>query len=478
MCNCSKPCCYPKPCCPRNPCAPTSKVNTSDITYNGSDLECSGIIAGSGLNQLFTDLDAFICANTSEQEVEIINIGAGAGNVYAGDNGSGQKQLRTITGDDSVDITTVGNTVQVAVNPEWVQENAGDIIFPENIVEFDTADPNSGSPTFTPNTPQDPDALYFSNVNNTNWIWNGTVYVTAPPSPNATPFNLAGTTTDAGGNKVANISRKGWMGVNVGTPSEALHVDGNIRQTGVTSSLIKASATGVLVPAVAGTDYLTPTGSAALLTGFPTFNQNTTGNAATVTTIPTLSGDVTNIGNAVTLSNTGVVSGTYTNPIVTVTAQGRISSISNGGAGRGLADFTTTVQNATNTLTTLYTYTMPANTLANDGDKLDIMYAGKFDNSPTLKTLIISIGSNTFAFSITDDGNWRIKLELIRISPSTYAVSAFWSLGKIGFDTYSDTNLVVTGFNASQAIALQGQGTNTGDITATSGWINYIPKAS
>ncbi len=34
---------------------------------------------------------------------------------------------------------------------------------------------------------------------------------------------------------------------------------------------------------VAGTDYLSPTGSAALLTSFPTLNQNTSGNAATAT---------------------------------------------------------------------------------------------------------------------------------------------------------------------------------------------------
>jgi hypothetical protein len=41
--------------------------------------------------------------------------------------------------------------------------------------------------------------------------------------------------------------------------------------------------TDVQAPLTAGTDYLRPTGSAANLTNFPTFNQNTTGNAATAT---------------------------------------------------------------------------------------------------------------------------------------------------------------------------------------------------
>lgn len=50
------------------------------------------------------------------------------------------------------------------------------------------------------------------------------------------------------------------------------------------NGLIKTSGgTGALSIATAGTDYLTPTGSAASLTSFPTFNQNTTGTAANVT---------------------------------------------------------------------------------------------------------------------------------------------------------------------------------------------------
>lgn len=52
-----------------------------------------------------------------------------------------------------------------------------------------------------------------------------------------------------------------------------------------------ASLSGVFQsPLVAGTDYLTPTGSAASLTDFPTFNQNTTGSAATLTTPRTIAG--------------------------------------------------------------------------------------------------------------------------------------------------------------------------------------------
>jgi hypothetical protein len=73
--------------------------------------------------------------------------------------------------------------------------------------------------------------------------------------------------------------------------------------TGATTltGLIKGTGTTAFTAAVAGTDYLSPNGSAANLTNFPTFNQNTTGNAATVTTNANLNGDVTSVGNASTV---------------------------------------------------------------------------------------------------------------------------------------------------------------------------------
>lgn len=54
---------------------------------------------------------------------------------------------------------------------------------------------------------------------------------------------------------------------------------------------------------VIGTDVLAPTGSAASLTSFPTFNQNTTGNAATVTTNANLTGVITSVGNATSIAS-------------------------------------------------------------------------------------------------------------------------------------------------------------------------------
>ncbi len=74
------------------------------------------------------------------------------------------------------------------------------------------------------------------------------------------------------------------------------------------NGLVKSNGT-TIAAAIAGTDYLTPTGSAAGLTSFPTFNQNTTGSAATITGAITES-QVTNLVSDLAAKQALLVSGT------------------------------------------------------------------------------------------------------------------------------------------------------------------------
>ena len=79
---------------------------------------------------------------------------------------------------------------------------------PDATVDFNTANPNTGTPTFTPNTPSSADYIYVSSVDASQWFWNGSAYVTYV-APSSTPFYIGGTTNDAGNNKTAAIERTG-----------------------------------------------------------------------------------------------------------------------------------------------------------------------------------------------------------------------------------------------------------------------------
>jgi hypothetical protein len=79
--------------------------------------------------------------------------------------------------------------------------------------------------------------------------------------------------------------------------------------------------TNVQAPLVAGTDYLVPTGSAASLTNFPTFNQNTTGTSSNITEIVLPANGGTGLsatgtdGQVLTSTNSGTLTWTGTHYI-------------------------------------------------------------------------------------------------------------------------------------------------------------------
>lgn len=103
-------------------------------------------------------------------------------------------------------------------------------------VSFNTADPNTGSPTFTPNTPQSTDYIYVSAVNSSLWVWNGSAYVSYA-APGNTPFYKNNTTTDAGGDKTSGIYRTGSISIGTNNTTRLLDV---VNSTSTYTGLIEA----------------------------------------------------------------------------------------------------------------------------------------------------------------------------------------------------------------------------------------------
>ena len=113
--------------------------------------------------------------------------------------------------------------------------------------------------------------------------------------------------------------------------------------TSTITGLVKGNGTNAMSAAVAGTDYLEPTGNAANLTNFPTLNQNTTGNAATANKLAAPkningvafdgSADITIAAAASTLSGTvqvanggtGLTTAGLTGQVLTTVAGGTLS---------------------------------------------------------------------------------------------------------------------------------------------------------
>jgi len=88
---------------------------------------------------------------------------------------------------------------------------------PDATVEFNQLTPTTAGVVFTPNTPASKDYVYVSTVDNSQWTYNGSIYVTYT-APASTAWYLAGGTSDAGSNKTGAISRTGNVGVGPTTP--------------------------------------------------------------------------------------------------------------------------------------------------------------------------------------------------------------------------------------------------------------------
>jgi hypothetical protein len=152
---------------------------------------------------------------------------------------------------------------------------------------------------------------------------NAATSTTATIAGNITATSNTTLTSLSNLNTVGTITSGVWSGTAVAVENGG---------TGATSAAAARTNLGLVVgtnvqaPLIAGTDYLTPTGSASGLINFPTLNQNTTGNAATATSA----------GNITATSNTTLTSLSNLNTVGTITSgvwSGTAVAVEKGGTG-------------------------------------------------------------------------------------------------------------------------------------------------
>ena len=152
-CNCNQQTnynlCNPAPCQEPQDCSCPTILETKCVTFEGDDLECSGIKQGTILTELIQQLDAFICQVRDDllNAFSLKNIGTGA-KVYKGDDLLGRKELRTVTKTGNL-VTVTENTNDIAVS---IDEAALNTFIEANQKTYSVANVGTGAEVYKDST--------------------------------------------------------------------------------------------------------------------------------------------------------------------------------------------------------------------------------------------------------------------------------------------------------------------------------------
>ena len=222
------------------------------------------------------------------------------------------------------------------------------------------------------------------------------------------------------------------------------------------NGLVKSNGT-TITAAVAGTDYLTPTGSAAFLTGFPTFNQNTTGNAGTATALQTgrtigMTGDVTYTSPSFNGTSNVTAVSTVTG-INNTSLAGLATGILKNTTGTGVpsiavaGDFPILNQNTTGNAATVTTNANLTGPVTSVGNTTSIA-AGAITNAMLANTAVANLsGVNTGDQTITltgdvtgsGTGSFATTLATVPVAKGGTGLTTFGGLNTLLYTTAANT---------------------------------------
>ena len=275
---------------------------------------------------------------------------------------------------------------------------------PDATVNFDKTTPTTTGVTFTPNTPASQDYVYVSSVDNSQWTYNGSNYVTytAPPS---TAWYSQSSTNDAGSNKTSGIYRNGNLGIGdfaTSSPATKLEVKSGVTNTSGLRMTNLTSASPVSGGATLGVDSL---GNVVTVNGSSFSPQF--GLASPTSTITVASGS-----SALLCSVTLPSNGTY---LINYTM--RVQCTTQGGNQYGVGYLCTSNSDASTIAGTeiLGAFYYSSNSLGLVGGNYSGSHIITITNAP--RTIYFRAKSDGNTMNYIDDTNGRTKISFVKVTP-------------------------------------------------------------
>lgn len=151
------------------------------------------------------------------------------------------------------------------------------------------------------------------------------------------------------------------------------------------------------------------------------------------------------------------------------------------GLSQSLADFISDVGNSGTDETDLYSFTIPANMLTQNGDRISAYYSLSITGSATATSQIKVYFSGTARFdsgalSLSSSGNWQCWVEMVRTGASTGRISVVLQTPGASLAAYTaEVDMTSQDFTATNVIKITGTragvGAASNDILAKHGYV-------
>lgn len=241
---------------------------------------------------------------------------------------------------------------------------------------------------------------------------------------------------------------------------------GNIYAPNLTTGTVTSVAAGN------GLNFTTITGSGPVTLGTPSSITSSSTNSVTTNSHTHA---ITSLPSATT-ATTQTAGDNSTKIATTAYVDGAIVAKTN----RILKDWYANANNVSTTETDLYDYTVPANTLVNNGDKLSFNISGIYGNTTNAKALKFYFGtySASFGNTTTANGSWNMTGTIIKTGATTYRVNVFVKTNtSTTSTTFTSSAGTVTNYTGTNIFKIAGTGEASADITAQMGYLEFKPAA-